>query len=422
MGTIRFFHTADIHFGVENYGKIDPETGIHSRLLDFNAALSRCVDHAIEKDIDLFVFAGDAYKTANPTPTQQKLFLEQLLRLEKANIPTTIVVGNHDHPMSFGKAHALDVFSSLPLKKMYLFDKPASVTIETKQGPVQVVGIPWPTRHNLLARGAMRFKNANEIIEHLAQRIALIIKGFAEKLDPTIPAILTGHLTVSTGVFSGSEKTAVWGSDPLLMPSQLALEPFNYVALGHLHRFQDLGKKLSAPIVYSGSLERIDFGERKDTKGYCDVKVSRDKGVAPCSYDFVKTPTRPMIQVDLELKPDEDQTEQVLAQLKMQNLDNAIVKVTYQLPAGAQDHVNLSLVQTALSSAWHIASITPIHKPRPRSNRATVSPEMTYQSALSEYLKTRELATSDIKRLTEKAHTILEQDPEEQEDCNPPKE
>jgi DNA repair protein SbcD/Mre11 len=78
---IRFIHTADVHFGMENYGKIDAQTGIHSRLLDFKQSFDRCIDYAINQNVDLFVFAGDAYKTANPTPTQQKLLMQSLLRL-----------------------------------------------------------------------------------------------------------------------------------------------------------------------------------------------------------------------------------------------------------------------------------------------------------------------------------------------------
>ncbi len=84
---ITFIHTADIHFGMENYGKIDAKTGIHSRLLDFERALNFCIDFAIEKNVDFFLFAGDAYKTANPSPTQQKLLMQCLLKLYKANIP-----------------------------------------------------------------------------------------------------------------------------------------------------------------------------------------------------------------------------------------------------------------------------------------------------------------------------------------------
>ena len=89
---IRFIHTADVHFGMENYGKIDPETGVHTRLLDFERALNACIDKAIESDVDFFLFSGDAYKTAHPSPTQQRLLLRCLLRLFKANIPVVLVM------------------------------------------------------------------------------------------------------------------------------------------------------------------------------------------------------------------------------------------------------------------------------------------------------------------------------------------
>src|SRR6202030_3232161 len=103
--------------------------------------------------------------------------------------------------------------------------------------------------------------------EYISQAVAHIIKDAAEKLDPTVPAVLAGHLTVSSGIFSGSEKRAVYGNDPVLLPSQLAVAPYDYVALGHLHRYQNLNPQGHPAIVYSGSIERIDFGERKEEKG-----------------------------------------------------------------------------------------------------------------------------------------------------------
>src|SRR5581483_2483124 len=100
---IKFVHTADVHFGMENYGRIDPATGIHTRLLDFERAFNFCIDVAIKEKVDFLLFCGDAYKTTNPSPTQQKLMLKCLLRLYKANIPVIIIVGNHDNPLSYGK-------------------------------------------------------------------------------------------------------------------------------------------------------------------------------------------------------------------------------------------------------------------------------------------------------------------------------
>src|SRR5882724_4665619 len=112
---IRFIHTADIHFGMENYGRPDIKTGVHSRLLDFERALDFCVDAAIEQKVDLFLFAGDAYKTATPSPTHQRMLLKCFLRLYDAKIPIVMVVGNHDNPLSFGKTHALEIFGQLPV-------------------------------------------------------------------------------------------------------------------------------------------------------------------------------------------------------------------------------------------------------------------------------------------------------------------
>ena len=61
----------------------------------------------------MFLFAGDAYRTADPTPTQQRQFAEALLPLIEAGIPVAMVVGNHDHPVSFGKASSVDIFGVL---------------------------------------------------------------------------------------------------------------------------------------------------------------------------------------------------------------------------------------------------------------------------------------------------------------------
>jgi DNA repair protein SbcD/Mre11 len=124
---IRFIHTADIHFGMENYGRIDPKTGIHSRLLDFEKALNFCIDYALENTIDFFLFSGDAYKTIHPSPTQQRLLMRCFLRLYKADIPIIIIVGNHDNPLSFGKATSLDIFGELPVTGFHVFSKPGSL-------------------------------------------------------------------------------------------------------------------------------------------------------------------------------------------------------------------------------------------------------------------------------------------------------
>ncbi len=75
---LKILHLADIHIGMENYGRIDPNTGLHIRLLDFTKSLEFVVNKGIEEKVDAVLFAGDAYRTCTPSPTHQQLFASQL--------------------------------------------------------------------------------------------------------------------------------------------------------------------------------------------------------------------------------------------------------------------------------------------------------------------------------------------------------
>lgn len=382
---IRFIHTADIHFGVENYGKIDVNTGIHSRLLDFVAAFDACIDRAIAEKVDFFLFAGDAYKTTAPTPTQQKLFLQCLLRLYQAGIPVILVIGNHDNPLSFGKAHTLELFDQFPLDGFHVVNKPRIITLTTAHGPVNIVGIPWPTRTTLALSQPNYAQTPAHFAAYISDAVSTIIKDYAQRLDPNIPAVLTGHLTVSTGILSGSERRAIYGEDPTLLPSQLAIQPFDYVALGHLHRHQNLNAK-GTPVVYSGSVERIDFGERNEEKGFCLVTIEK-KGVT--SYEFIKTPTRPLIQIHVDLVKDKSQTEQLVQAIKKHPITDAIIKISYQLGEDMDDTVDLKVIHNVCKDALYIVGVTPLRTAKKREQRAMLSVDMDLEQLLSAYFDTK---------------------------------
>ncbi len=403
---MKFFHTADIHFGVENYGKIDPATGIHTRLLDFARNLDLLVDRALAEEVDFVIFSGDAYKTANPTPTQQKMLAQRMLRLQQKGIPVIIVVGNHDHPLSFGKAHALDVFSYLPVNGFYVFARPGLQVIQTKSGPVQIIGIPWPTRNHAVTHEAHHHKNNTEIAAYLSESVGSIIAQLVTTLDPAIPTVLGAHLTVSSGIFSGSEKCAVYGTDAIFMPSQLALPPIDYVALGHLHRFQDLNQG-GIPVVYAGSIERVDFGERKEEKGFVAVEITTAAtGQRKTTYAFQQLPSRAMIQLDIKIDQAKDQTEQILFALEQHTLDDAILKVVYHLPAGCQDRVDLSVVLRACQQAMYVVGIMPVHQLAPRERRAALKIDMDFTTLLNRYFETKSLSADEKTALLEKAFVL----------------
>lgn len=412
---IRFIHTADIHFGMENYGKIDPKTGVHTRLLDFNRALSFCIDYAIEHKVDFFLFSGDAYKTAHPSPTQQKMFFQCFLRLHKARIPVVIIVGNHDNALSFGKANSLELFGDLPLDGFYVVAKPTTLQLQTASGPIQIVGIPWPTRNAISISDKHMQKSAGEITEYISHAVAHIIKDSAEKLDPTVPAVLAGHLTVSSGIFSGSEKRAIYGTDPIFLPSQLAIEPFDYVALGHLHRYQNLNPNGYPAIIYSGSIERIDFGERKETKGFCVVSITEKNKT---THEFIPTPSRPFIQIEINLESGKPQTEQLIAAIEKHPIADAVLKIIYHVPDDQKDSVDLKAVQQACASAMHIVGIIPIRKVVARERRiGAAKVTMELPELLNIYFDNKPELKNKKEALIEKTLQLLEECRTEQE-CN----
>jgi exonuclease SbcD len=413
---ITFIHTADIHFGMENYGKIDQQTGIHTRLLDFAHALNFCIDYAIEEKVDFFLFSGDAYKTTHPSPTQQKLLLQCFLRLHKANIPVVIVVGNHDNPLSFGKANSLELFGDIPLDGFYVISKPTTIKLETKNGPVQIVGIPWPTRNTISISDKHIHKSATEITQYISQAVALIIKDHAQKLDPAIPSVLAGHLTVTSGVFSGSEKRAIYGTDPMFLPSELAIEPFDYVALGHLHRYQNLNPNGYPAIIYSGSIERIDFGERKEDKGFCIVRVP-EKNKA--THEFIPTPMRPFIQIEVTLQKGLPQTEQLVTAIQSYDIKDAILKILYHVPEDTKDTIELKEIQHVCAEAMYVVGVIPIRKTVTRERRlGATKVDMGLSELLGTYFDSKPELKDKKDNLIKKTMLLLDEYENEQEENN----
>ncbi len=399
---ISFIHTADLHFGVENYGRVDSITGIHSRLLDFNRAFSFVISTAIEKQVDFFLFCGDAYKTANPTPTQQRLLIENLLRLYQASIPVVLIVGNHDLPGSFGKSNALDIFAHLPIEGFHVIAKPTLLPLQTQHGTIQIIGIPWPSR-NTISLNKNFNTSSSQTTTIISDSITAIIAKLHTQRDHNLPTILAGHLTASTGLFSGSEKSATTGQDPLILPSQLALPGIQYAALGHLHRYQQINPNKTPPVVYSGSIERIDFGEARDTKGFCLVTLENEN----TNVEFIPTPTRPFIEITVTLTVDKDPTEQIIQQIQKYDIQDAVLKLYYILPSEATTPIQMRAIQAACSTAHYIAGIIPIIPKKPKSTRSTIATSVSIPEALEQFLKLQNIADLKTQRIQKKLNQIV---------------
>jgi len=274
---MKILHFADAHIDMANYGRHDPETGLPLRVLDFLKSLDTIVEAAINEKVDMVIFAGDAYKDRSPAPTFQREWGRRIIRLSQAKIPTLLLVGNHDLSPAIGRAHAIQEFDTLQVPYIRVLQTPELLKpSDLWDLPVQVIAMPWIARSGLMASLDMSGTDSSEVFANLESRISDLINGWLEETDPNLPLILTAHASVQGATF-GSERMVMLGSD-LVLPGSLVKNPrFDYVALGHIHKPQDLNEGGQPPVIYPGSIERIDFGEAADDRYFIIADVKRGK-------------------------------------------------------------------------------------------------------------------------------------------------
>lgn len=393
---MRILHTADIHLGSNTYGRIDPESGRNTRLLDFKRSFDFMVQRGLDEDIDLFLFCGDAYRTADPTPTQQQVFAECLKPIADAGIPIVMITGNHDHPVSFGKASAIDIFQFVT-GKVQVFRRPGKAVIDTKAGPLQLIAMPWPIRSMLLSKDEHRKKTPAELRDFIEGLYVSFIENAARELDPALPTVLAGHFSVQGSDLSGSERTSLIAHEPKFMPGHLTPAPVDYVALGHIHRFQNRAPGAdpealevvhaeSPPVVYCSSIERISFKEWNERKGFVLVDIETVGGEKKTSYRFIDTPARRFIAIYADARAHAAPTELILSKIAEENVDDAIVRVRYHIDENQVGLVDTHRIRDALKAAFCIAAIERTVDPVERQRRTSVRRDTNLTDAMTQYV------------------------------------
>lgn len=399
---IRIVHFADFHLGIETYGRVDAATGLSSRAVDFLAALDALVEFTLTNDIHLVIFSGDAYKTRIPNPTYQREFNTRILKLARAGIPVVLIVGNHDIAPAEGRASTLDVFTTFSADNVYIGRTIETLRLETKAGPVQVVTLPWVQRSRYLTRDTARGKSAKEVDEMLTQTILNFLNKEKQGLLPDIPSILAAHASVQGAAF-GSERSIMLGQDLILPAGDIADPAFDYVALGHIHKHQVLREQ--PPVVYAGSMERMDFGEEHDEKGFVVAEV--EKGRA--RFEFHPIPARRMITLEMRLKSDDPTAEAVKAIARAKPKD-AIVRVSVRVTEDQALRLNEKALRDALADAAFVAAVN-VDVERPTRTRLGVGAleRLTPEQILARYLEQKGEAKERFDLLLEKGSEILRQ-------------
>jgi exonuclease SbcD len=344
---IRILHFADLHIGMENYGRMDPESGLNQRVVDFLERLDRVVEYAIAHEADLVLFAGDAFRTRGPNPTHQREFAQRIRRLSQAAIPTVLLVGNHDVPVMEQRASSVEIFDTLGVPHVTVVARPALLRIETRHGLLQVAAIPYPVRQRLLTREQFRQMSQEALDRAVSEVVVRLIQQFAAQLDLDAPAVLTGHFSVENAHW-GSERNIMVGRDVSIPISALTDAAWDYVALGHIHQHQNLNSANTPPVVYAGSLERVDFGEEKQPKGFCWVEVQH----GATEWRYVEVPARPFITIRVDVRQESHPLEAVERALAPHHLADSVARLIVQMSPEQEPHLRDADLSPLLSDAF----------------------------------------------------------------------
>ncbi|MBN1657461.1 MAG: exonuclease SbcCD subunit D [Anaerolineae bacterium] len=404
MDGIRILHLADVHIGVENYGQLDAETGLNGRVMDFLRRLNEAVDYAIEHQVDLVLFAGDAYKNRDPNSTYRREFARRIKRLADAGIPVVLLVGNHDLPSQERRASSIEIFYTLQVPNVIVGRRDQLHLIRTRQGDlIQVATVPYPVRQRLLAHEEYKERTITELDDKVQQIVAENIQALAAQVDPELPAVLVGHFSVSEARF-GSERSVMLGRD-VVVPRSVVVDPtWDYVALGHIHRHQDLNPGHHPPVVYCGSLERIDFGEEKEPKGFVVATVRRGQA----EWQFCQVNARPFVTIRCDVRDEEDPLAALLHAIERQDVADAIVRVLVQARAEQEGLVRDADVRRALDKAYYVAGISHEIERTYRQRLGGESPEeLTPPELLARYLESIDVPGTRIDLLLRYAQEIL---------------
>ncbi|QHG16555.1 exonuclease SbcCD subunit D [Nostoc sp. ATCC 53789] len=407
---IKILHLSDIHMGSGfSHGRINPATGLNTRLEDFVNTLSKCIDRALTDAVDMVIFGGDAFPDATPPPYVQQAFASQFRRLMDANIPTVLLVGNHDqHSQGQGGA-SLNIYRTLGVPGFVVGDTLTTHCIETRNGKVQVITLPWLTRSTLMTRQETEGSSLAEVNELLTERLRVVLEGEIRRLDPDVPTILLAHL-MSDNATLGAERFLAVGKGFTLPLSLLTRPCFDYVALGHVHRHQNLNKSNNPPVIYPGSIERVDFSEEKEDKGY--VMLELERGSAEWEFCPLTVRTFRTIEVDIS-KADEPQAVLIKAIAKY-DIQDAVVRLIYKLRSEQMDLIDSSSLHTALSPAhtYTIQAELVSQLARPRIPELSASSSIDPMEALKTYLNNREDLKDIATSMLDAAQKLLADDVE----------
>jgi exonuclease SbcD len=270
--------------------------------------------------------------------------------------------------------------------------------------PVQVIAMPWISRSGLMASLESSAADTKELFSDIESRISDLVEGWVKEADPSLPLILTAHASVEGATF-GAERMVMLGSD-LVLPTGLVKDKrLDYVAMGHIHKPQDVNEGGHPPVIYPGSIERVDFGEAKDDKFFIVAEVTR--GETEVEWRKIEG-TRPFIERRAVLQSSENVTE-VLKNALPRDISGAIVKLIVEYPRELDALIDESALRKYAGDAFEFHLVKrPQIEARVRIPEGQVVSSMSPLELLGQYFDSAKI--EDVDDLLKLAGEILSEE------------
>jgi exonuclease SbcD len=277
--------------------------------------------------------------------------------------------------------------------------------IQTQNGEIQVITLPWLTRSTLLTRPETDGLSMSEVGHLLLDRLRVAMEGEIRKLDPDLPTVLLAHLMVDAASY-GAERFLAVGKGFTIPLEFLTRDAFDYVALGHVHRHQILSE--NPFVIYPGSIERVDFSEEHEDKGFVLVEIDRES----TEIEFCALPVRSFCTIEADLTESDEPQADLLRAIAKKEIEDAVVRVIYQVRPEQMDLIDDSILHEALEFAhtYTIQAGLISQMSRSRLPELGVGSAIEPLEALQAYLANREDLQLLAEPILEAAKALLAQE------------
>jgi exonuclease SbcD len=262
---MKILHTSDWHVGKVLKGQ--------SRVDEHLAVLRQVVDITQAESPDLVIIAGDLFDTAAPTPDATRIVVRALTALRRTGADVVAIAGNHDNGAALDALRSWAEAAGVTLRGT-VRDSRAEHVVDgrTRDGePWRIVALPFLSQRYAVRATEMFELTAAEATQTYADHVGRLFSALCADFGADTVNLITAHLTVVGATTGGGERDA-HTIQSYAVPATVFPTGAHYVALGHLHRRQNvLGP---CPVWYSGSPLAVDFGEEENPPSVSIVDVS----------------------------------------------------------------------------------------------------------------------------------------------------